>query len=135
MLPQEAAVGSGTFPGPRPDFFLLEMLLEVDPEPSEASMSPDSVASGSGPSKSTPTSPSDDDSSSGVDWWEADDSVLPIGTLRYLLPMLPSESKKQNIYGYSQFQSKIIPNLSVTSYMAKNNTNSSIKSQIYSSIY
>ena len=31
-----AAVGSGTFPGPRPDFFLLEMLLEVDPEPSEA---------------------------------------------------------------------------------------------------
>ena len=93
-----AAVGSGTFPGPRPDFFLLEMLLEVDPEPSEASMSPDSVASGSGPSKSTPTSPSDDDSSSGVDWWEADDSVLPIGTLRYLL-VPPSESEKQNKYG------------------------------------
>lgn len=58
-----AAVGSGTFPGPRPDFFLLEMLLEVDPEPSEASMSPDSVASGS---KSTPTSPSDDDDASVV---------------------------------------------------------------------
>lgn len=52
-----AAVGSGTFPGPRPDFFLLEMLLEVDPEPSEASMSPDSVASGSGVSKSSPTPP------------------------------------------------------------------------------
>ena len=93
-----AAFGSGTFPGPRPDFFLLEVLLEVDPEPSEVSMSPDSVASGSGPSKSTPTSPSDDDSSSGVDWWEADDSVLPIGTLRYLL-VPPSESEKQNKYG------------------------------------
>ena len=91
-----AAVGSGTFPGPRPDFFLLEMLLEVDPEPSEVSMSPDSVASGSGPSKSTP--PSDDDSSSGVDWWEADDSVLPIRTLRYLL-VPPSESEKHNKYG------------------------------------
>ena len=62
-----AAVGSGTFLGPRPDFFLLEVLLEVDPEPSEASMSPDSVVSGSGPSKSTPTSPSYDDSSSRVD--------------------------------------------------------------------
>ena len=61
-----AAVGSGTFPGPRPDFFLLEMLLEVDLEPSEASMSPDSVASGSGVSKSTPTSPSDDDDTSVV---------------------------------------------------------------------
>ena len=58
-----AAVGSGTFPGPRPDFFLLEMLLEVDPEPSEASMSLDSVASGS---KSTLTSPSDDDDASVV---------------------------------------------------------------------
>ena len=58
-----AAVGSGTFPGPCPDFFLLEMLLEVDPEPSEASMSPDSVASGS---KSTLTSPSDDDDASVV---------------------------------------------------------------------
>ena len=61
-----AAVGSGTFPGPRLDFFLLEVLLEVDPEPSEASMSPDSVASGSGASKSTPTSPSDDDDASVV---------------------------------------------------------------------
>ena len=61
-----AAFGSGTFPGPRPDFFLLERLLEVDPEPSEASMSPDSVASGSGASKSTPTSPSDDDDASVV---------------------------------------------------------------------
>ena len=58
-----AAVGFGTFPGPRPDFFLLEMLLEVDPEPSKASMSPDSVASGS---RSTPTSPSDDDDASVV---------------------------------------------------------------------
>ena len=56
-----AAVGSGTFPGPRPDFF-----LEVDPESSEASMSPDSVASGSGASKSTPTSPSNEDDASVV---------------------------------------------------------------------
>ena len=61
-----AAVGSGTFLGPRPDFFLLEVLLEVDPKPPEASMSPDSVASGSGASKSTPTSPSDDDDASVV---------------------------------------------------------------------
>ena len=61
-----AAVGSGTFPGPRPDFFLLEVLLEVYPEPSEVSMSPDSVASGFGASKSTPTSPSDDDDASVV---------------------------------------------------------------------
>ena len=61
-----AAVGFGTFPGPRPDFFLLEVLLEVYPELYEVSMSADSVASRSGSSKSTPTSPSDDDSSSGV---------------------------------------------------------------------
>ena len=61
-----AAVGSGTFPEPRPDFFLLEVLLEVYPEPSEVSMSPDSVASGVGASKSTPTSPSDDDDASVV---------------------------------------------------------------------
>ena len=61
-----AAVGFGTFPGPRPDFFLLEMLLEVDPEALEVSMSPDSVARGSRSFKSTQTSPSDDDSSSGV---------------------------------------------------------------------
>ena len=62
----EVAVGSGKVPGPRPDFFLLEVLLEVYPEPSEASMSPDSVASRSGASKSTPTSPSDDDDASVV---------------------------------------------------------------------
>ena len=61
-----AAVGSGTFPGPRPDFFLLEMLLEVDPEPSKASMSPNSVESGYGVSKSAPTSPSNEDDASVV---------------------------------------------------------------------
>ena len=61
-----AVVGSRIFPGPRPDFFLLEVLFEVYPEPFEASMSPDSVASRSGASKSTTTSPSDDDDASGV---------------------------------------------------------------------
>ena len=60
------AVGSRTFTGPRPDFFLLEVLLEVYREPSDGSMSPDSLASGSGASKSTPTSPSDDDNASVV---------------------------------------------------------------------
>jgi hypothetical protein len=58
----EVAVGSGKVPRPRTDFFLLEVLLDVDPKPSEATVSPDFVSSGS--EMFTPTSSSDVDASS-----------------------------------------------------------------------